>query len=148
MILWNPRDHCGPLSNSRHSTSIFKILAKIEASNRRSFEQDSQLVFRVENVPGFAAPPPTYLNSLPGRGPPPRPPSLLHTIQMSSKLLYLSALISALTSVAHSNMHFEIAPAFQSLSLPASICGLDAWWQVGGYFLLNGASSEIVRLTC
>ena len=65
---------------------------------------------------------------------------------MSSQLLYLSAAISALTSVAHSNMHFDVAPAFQSLSLPASICGLNAWWQVGGYFLLNGMSSEVASI--
>lgn len=93
-------------------------------------------------IPGYAAPPRAILNTLDVVRSLGLAPALLHNIQMSSKLLYLSAAMSALTSVAHSNMHWDIAPSFQSLSLPASICALDAWWQVGGYFLLNGDLSN------
>jgi hypothetical protein len=56
----------------------------------------------------------------------------------SSKLLYLSAIISAVTCVAHSNIGLEIAPVLQTTAFPAGHFGQNAWWQVSGYFLLNG----------
>jgi hypothetical protein len=57
---------------------------------------------------------------------------------MSSKLLYLSAILSAVTSVAHSQIGLEIGPVLQTVPLPAGHFGQNGWWQVSGYFLLNG----------
>jgi len=60
---------------------------------------------------------------------------------MSSKLLAISALISAITSVGHTLMGLnEVAPPLQTLLDPvARHAGQNGWWQISGYFLLNGS---------
>ena len=57
---------------------------------------------------------------------------------MYSKSLALSAVISALAAFGHSQMGLDLLPAFQSLSPPAAHSAQNAWWQVSGYFTLNG----------
>jgi hypothetical protein len=60
---------------------------------------------------------------------------------MSSKLLLAGALVSTVTCFAHTNLGFKMAPALRSLALPASHAGQNGWYQVSGYFLLNGTKS-------
>jgi len=57
---------------------------------------------------------------------------------MSSKLLLVAAAISALTAVAHTDMGPKMAPSLAGLTSPANHAPLNAWYQVSGYFILNG----------
>lgn len=59
---------------------------------------------------------------------------------MYSKSLALSAVISALAAFGHSQMGLDLLPAFQSLSPAAAHSAQNAWWQVSGYFTLNGTA--------
>ena len=61
-----------------------------------------------------------------------------HLLAMSSPLLILSAVISGISSVGHSQLGFEVAPALQTLSALPRHAGQNGWWQISGYFILNG----------
>jgi hypothetical protein len=58
---------------------------------------------------------------------------------MSSKLLGLSAVVSTLLAVGHTNMGFQLTPVIATLSNPQDAhAGQNGRWQLSGYFLLNG----------
>jgi hypothetical protein len=59
-----------------------------------------------------------------------------HLLAMYSQLLIVSAVISGISSVGHSQLGF--APALQTLSALPRHAGQNGWWQISGYFILNG----------
>jgi len=61
---------------------------------------------------------------------------------MSSKLLLVASAISVLTSVAHTDMGPKMAPGIAGLTFPNNHAPLNGWYQVSGYFILNGMDSN------